>query len=176
LRCSLPRRSVPPQWPACEILLPQARALRQRCKTQSAPTSIGRLLNQAALYLGVRGRYFECRDFYELALETELNQCGRSSNLAYTLIEFLGPEPPGLVCARTNLANILGCLGEHEAAREQNQLALESEVMRFGPNDPRLATVRSNLALNLNDLGKHGAALHEMELALKLDLTRFGPD
>ena len=77
---------------------------------------------------------------------------------------------------RSNLANILGDLGEHQAAREQIELALASALRQFGPDHPNVAVSRSNLASILGDLGDHQAAREQIELALASDLRQFGPD
>jgi len=77
---------------------------------------------------------------------------------------------------RSNLANILGDLGEHQAAREQIELALASDLRQFGPDHPTVAVSRSNLASILGDLGDHQAAREQIELALASDLRQFGPD
>ena len=77
---------------------------------------------------------------------------------------------------RSNLANILLSVGEHEAAREQIELALASDLRQFGPDHPNVAVRRSNLAVILRNLGKHQAAREQIELALASGLSQFGPD
>ena len=77
---------------------------------------------------------------------------------------------------RSNLANILLSFGEYQAAREQIELALASDLHQFGPDHPNVAVRRSNLAVILGDLGEHQAAREQIELALASDLRQFGPD
>ena len=64
----------------------------------------------------------------------------------------LPPDHPTVAVDRSNLANILGDLGEHGDARMQIELALESDLKQFGPDHPNVATHRSNLANILSDL------------------------
>jgi tetratricopeptide (TPR) repeat protein len=152
-----------PQFRAASAaLLPHARALRQHGRDMDRPASLGRLLNETAIYLRVRGLYSEARDFQDLALELDLRQ--------------LGPDHPTVAAHRSNLAIILGYLGEHGEARKQIELALESGLLQFGPEHPEVAARRSNLAASLMDLGEHGEARKQIELALESALLQFGPD
>ncbi|MCC6539980.1 MAG: tetratricopeptide repeat protein, partial [Bryobacterales bacterium] len=76
---------------------------------------------------------------------------------------------PNVAISRSNLANILGDLGEHAAAREQIQLALDSDLKQFGPDHPKVAIRHTNLAAILTDgLGDHREALKQIELALAI--------
>ena len=145
-----------------DALLPHARAIRQHARNSICPASLGRLLNQAVLYLHVRGLYAEARDFLVLALESGLKQ--------------FGPDDPNVAVQRSNLANILRDLGEHAEARRQIELALESDLKQFGPDHPNVAAHRSNLASILHALGEHAEARRQIELALESDLKQFGPD
>ena len=69
---------------------------------------------------------------------------------------------------RSNLANILGDLGEHAEARKQIELALESDLRQFGPDHPSVAVRRGNLAAVLYNLQDYPKALAEIDLALDL--------
>ncbi len=149
-------------WPACEALLPHARAIREHVRLLGSPASLGRMLNQTGVYLRVRGLYKEARDFQDLALKSDLRQ--------------FGPDHPTVAVDRSNLANILGALGEHAEARKQIELALESALRQFGPDHPNVALRRSNLANILGALGEHAEARKQIELALESDLRLFGPD
>ena len=148
----------PPFWATSDALLPHARSIREHAATPDPGTgaaslvSLGRLLSQASLYLRVRGLYAEARDFIELALESELRQ--------------FGPDHPTVAVRRSNLATILGALGEHQQARQQIKLALESELRQFGPDHPTVAVSRNNLAHILHALGEHRQALREIDQAL----------
>ncbi|MBM3737686.1 MAG: tetratricopeptide repeat protein, partial [Acidobacteria bacterium] len=77
---------------------------------------------------------------------------------------------------RNDLAVILQNLGEHKAARQQIELALESDLRQFGPDHPTIAVLRSNLANILGALGEHQAARQQIDLALESALRQFGPD
>jgi tetratricopeptide (TPR) repeat protein len=150
-------------WAASEALLPHARSLREHVRgASSPPASVGRLLNEASIYLRVRGLYVEARDFRELVLESDLRH--------------LGPDHPNVAVYRSNLADSLRDLGEHAEARKQIELALESALRQFGPDHPTVAVRRSKLGITLWDLGEHAGARKQIELALESDLGQFGPD
>lgn len=101
----------PEFWQACDALLPHALVLRDHVRRQDAPSSLGRMLNQASLYLRVRGRYAEARDFLELAIELALRQ--------------FGPDHPKVAVRRSNLAIILSASGEHAEALSEMEQALQ---------------------------------------------------
>jgi tetratricopeptide (TPR) repeat protein len=151
----------PDFWPLSAILLPHVRAIRAHASGGAAPASLGRLLNEASLYLRVRGLYREARDFSELDLESDLRR--------------LGPDHPEVAVSRSNLAVILRNLGEHQEARKQIELALESDLRQFGPDHPSVAVDRSNLANILGDLGEHPEALREIEKALDIFRRKLPP-
>ncbi len=160
---AFPYDSDEPQfWPASEALLPHARAIRQAVEESSPPASLGRLLNQAALYLRVRGLYHEARDFQTLALTADVRQ--------------FGEDHPKVAVRRSNLATILSALGEHEEARKQIEMALAADVRQFGEDHPNVARCRSNLAVILSDLGEHEEARKQIELALAAAVRQFGED
>jgi len=152
----------PHAWPTSEELLPHARAIRESVRGRDSPASLGIVLNQASLYLRERGLYFEARDFLALALESDLRN--------------LGPDHPEVAIHRSNLAQILGDLGEHAEARKQIEVALESDLQQLGPDHRNVAVDRSTLANVLLDLGEHEEARRQFELALDSDLRQFGPD
>jgi len=108
-----PQPQEPASWAANDALLPHARLIREHVRGVEAPASLGRMLNEASIYLRVRGLYAEARDFRELALESALRQ--------------LGPDHPDVAVYRSNLSSILGDLGEHGEARKQFELAQESD-------------------------------------------------
>jgi tetratricopeptide (TPR) repeat protein len=194
----------PPNWGTMEALLPHARSIRSFADEFDSPGSLGRLLNEAAVYLRIRGLFGEARDFVQLALELGLGQFGpdhpevalRRSNLATILrrlgelhearkeidmalesdLRQFGPDHPNIAVRRSNLANILRDLGEYQEARKQIELALESDLRQFGPDHSNVANDRSNLAIVLGDLGEHQEARKQIELALESSLRQLGPD
>ena len=154
---ALPSGTDPEQpqfWPMCDALLPHTHAVRAAVGKAAGPASFGRMLNQAGIYLSVRGLYDEARDFGELALESGLRQ--------------FGPDHPDVAVHRSNLAIILRDLGEHAEARRQIELALESDLRQFGPDHPNVAVHRGNLATVLYALGEFHDALREIDLALEV--------
>jgi tetratricopeptide (TPR) repeat protein len=152
----------PPFWPAAEALLPHAVALRKQVPVLAPPECLGRLLNQAGIYLQDRGLYEQSRDFQELALELALTQ--------------FGPNHSTVPTRRSNLAITLRRLGVHAEARKQIELALESHLRKLGPDHPSLAPMRSNLAIVLRNLGETSEARKQIELALESELRQSSPD
>ncbi len=191
-------------WHVCEVLLPHARAIRERARDGARPGSLAALLNHASLYLETRGLYREARDFVELSLELAVRQLGPDhsnvavdrSNLAVILrnlgqfaearkqIELAlesnlrqgGPDHPDVAGRRAILATILRNLGEYQEAKKQGKLALESNLRRLGPDHPAVAGNRSNLSLILRDLREYEEARKQIELALTSALQRLGQD
>jgi tetratricopeptide (TPR) repeat protein len=202
---AFPGNSMEPKfWAASELLLPHARAIREHVRVATAPVSLGRLLNEASIYLRARGLYTEARDFQELALESWVAWLGEDhpnvaiarSNLAIAFrrlgklaearrqielalesdLQHLGPNHPNIAIRRSNLAIILGDLGELAEARKQIELALDSDSRQLGPDHPNVAIHRSNLAIILPKLGEHAEARKQIELALESALCQLGPE
>jgi tetratricopeptide (TPR) repeat protein len=185
----------PEHWPACDALAPHARALRLQIGSGTAPASYGQVLNQASVYLQVRGSYRDARDFLELALELALR--------------LFGPDHANVAASRFNLALVLHALDEHEESWRQTVMALKSDLRQFGPDHPKIAkhlsilasirslsgehgealrlievapesandaARRSTLAIVLGERGEHEEALRQIENVLESALGRFGPD
>ncbi|MCC6539643.1 MAG: tetratricopeptide repeat protein, partial [Bryobacterales bacterium] len=143
----------PPHWAASAALLPHTQAVwTEAGERVTEIDSADRLLNQASLYLQLRGLYAEAKEFLHSALALAMRQ--------------FGPDHSEVAIRRSNLAIILRNLGEHAAAREQIQLALASDLKQFGPDHPNVAISRSNLANILRNLGEHAAAREQIQLAL----------
>jgi tetratricopeptide (TPR) repeat protein len=79
-----------------------------------------------------------------------------------------GPDHPKVAVRRSNLASILRNLGEHAAAREQIERALESDLRQFGPDHPKVAVHRWNLAAVLFAQADCAGALREIDEALRV--------
>jgi tetratricopeptide (TPR) repeat protein len=69
---------------------------------------------------------------------------------------------------RSVFANILRDLGEHQEARKQIELALESDLRQLGPDHPNVAVRRGNLARILFVLNERHEALRQIEQALEI--------
>ena len=66
-------------------------------------------------------------------------------------------------------------MGEHQAAREQIELALASNLRQFGPDHPTIAINRGNLAAILYHLRDFPAALREIDQALAIFRAKLPP-
>ena len=66
-------------------------------------------------------------------------------------------------------------MGEHQAAREQIDLALASNLRHFRPDHPTIAVSRVNLTAVLYHLRDFPAALHQIDQALAIFREKLPP-
>ncbi|MBM3797209.1 MAG: tetratricopeptide repeat protein [Acidobacteria bacterium] len=121
----------PPHWTAAEALMPHTRVVRAEAGQRIAEIdSVGLLLNQASLYLRLRGLYQEAKEYCELALASALRQ--------------FGPDHPNVAISRSNLANILGDLGgtRGRARADPTGARIGPPAVRAGPSERRHAPVQ----------------------------------
>jgi tetratricopeptide (TPR) repeat protein len=122
----------PSIWPLCARLMPHVTPLDAHAPRTGEPgKALGRLLNQASIYLSARGDRTGA-----LALATRAVEFGRRANV----------EPLNLAAGLGNVAERyvdLDRLDEAEAALRE---ALAIKEPRLPPNDPSLAITFSNLA------------------------------
>jgi tetratricopeptide (TPR) repeat protein len=162
LDAAFPANSAEPEfWNTNESLLPHARALREFTNESNAPASLTRLANRASIYLEVRGLYGEAHAFQNLAMKSALLRSG---------------DEASVTIYRSNLASILRNLGRNPEAREQIELALESELRRSGPKHRNVAVYRSTLANILRDLDLQKEARLQIETAIDSQVEQYGPD
>jgi tetratricopeptide (TPR) repeat protein len=150
-------------WEESGLLLPHALAVAGHAeKLDSAPEEASRLLNEAALYLKLRGQFPEAKASLERALEIGL--------------KVYGPDHPRVAIYTNNLGNVLRDLGDLQGAKKNYERALEIDLMVYGPDHPDVAICLSNLGLVLRDLGDLQGAKKNFERALEIDLMVYGPD
>jgi hypothetical protein len=116
---------LPAAWPAYAVLLPHARAVLDL-------TSGG--MRQIARYLGNSGSYPAARDLFRQIA------AARAEDQAY------GPEHPGTLDARHELARWTGAAGDAAGARDQFAALLPIIERVLGPGHPHTLTTRGNLA------------------------------
>ena len=117
--------ALPEVWPACAALLPHAQAALDL-------TSGG--MGRIAQYLGYSGSYPAARDLSRVIAD------------AHTEDDAYGPEHPGTLIARANLARWTGEAGDAAAARDQYAALLPVLEQVLGPEHWHTLAARSDLA------------------------------
>jgi tetratricopeptide (TPR) repeat protein len=80
-----------------------------------------------------------------------------------------------IAISQSNLAVVLGDLGELEEARDLLRATLEAAKQTFDPGHPTIALRQSNLATVLQDLGELEEARNLLQAALESDQQTFEP-
>jgi hypothetical protein len=146
---------LPAAWPVCAVLLPHARAVLD-------PASDG--MRQMAEYLGHSGSYDAARDLYQPIVD------GRRESDAY------GPEHPGTLDARADLAFWTGEAGDAAGARDQCAALLPIYERVLGPDHPQTLTTRGNLASWTGQAGDAAGARDQFAALLPIRERVQGPD
>jgi tetratricopeptide (TPR) repeat protein len=122
----------PSHWPLCARLMPHVARLEAYApRTDMAGKALGRVLNQACVYLYARGDRTGA-----LALAKKAVEFGRGANV----------EPLILATRLGNLAGRYSDLERLDEAEATCREALAIEEPRLDPHDPSLAITLSNLA------------------------------
>jgi tetratricopeptide (TPR) repeat protein len=135
-----------PNWPACERLLPHAKACAAIIEEFSfAFEEAARLLNKTAFYIDDRAQYVEAEPLYQRAL---------------TIWEkALGLEHPDVATSLNNLAVLYRNQGRYTEAEPLHQRAMTIWEKALGQEHPDVATSLNNLA----ELYRHQARYKEAE-------------
>ncbi|GLY99232.1 tetratricopeptide repeat protein [Actinoplanes sp. NBRC 103695] len=195
--------SDPVGWPRWRDLLPHVTALSDHLRC-SAGTTLGRLLNQTALFESGQGLFQQAEVHNSQALAiTEaalgpdhpdvaiclVNLAGSYSALgrpaeavpheqrALAITEAaLGPDHPDVAICLVNLAGSYSALGRPAEAVPHEQRALAITEAALGPAHPSVATCLGNLASSYRDLGRPAEALPLSQRALAITEAALGPD
>ena len=145
----------PAAWPACALLLPHARAVLDL-------TSGG--IRQVVLALGYSGSYAAARDLSAL-----IGAARRDS-------EDYGPEHPGTLNARHDLARWTGWAGDAAGARDQFAALLPVHERILGPEHPETLTTRHDLAIWTGEAGDAAGARDQFAALLPVHERILGPE
>lgn len=152
-----------PNWPLCERLLPQAAValeITRRYGLELKP--MASMLNEAGVYLKVRGRYVEAAPMIETSL---------------TISEkLLGDENPIVATSLNNLANLYRAQGNYAAAAAlyKRSLAIWEKVL--GREHPTVAASLNNLATLEHDRGDYAAAVSLTQRSLAISEKALGSE
>jgi tetratricopeptide (TPR) repeat protein len=150
-------------WATCSRLLPHAQAAAREAELAGLTSeSLGRLLNQAGLYLNSRAQYADAEPLYRRALAI-----GEKT---------LGPDHPDVATRLNNLASLLQAQGQYADAEPLYRRALAIAEKALGPDHPDVARDLNNLALLLHAQGKYAEAEPLYRRALAIDEKALGPD
>lgn len=149
-------------WPVCAQLLPHALAATGHAATLGVKLEVvGRLLNQAGLYLQGRAEFRQAKSLFERGI---------------TIVEAIyGPEHPEMAIRVSNLGSVLRDLGDLAGAKKCFERALHIGEAS-GPDHPSLATRLNNLADVLYALGDLSGAISLLERVLAIDESVYGRD
>ena len=128
---------LPAAWPVCAVLLPHARAV-----LDLTSDGIGRI----AEYLGWSGSYPAARDLFQLIAD------------AHTGSDAYGPEHPGTLAARSQLAIWTGMAGDAAGARDQFAALLPTYERVQGAEHPGTLTTCASLATFTGQAGDAAGA------------------
>jgi tetratricopeptide (TPR) repeat protein len=192
-------------WPLFARLLPHALAALERAgELNLVVAEVGRLWNQAGLYLQTRAEFDQARSCIQKALRvTETAYGPDHSNVATvvnnlgTVLEDLGDlagakkcfeqalrideaaygtDHPEVARDVNNLGGVLKALGDLVGAKECCERAMGIDEAAFGPNHPKVAIRVNNLGSVLQDQGNLAGAKECYERALGIDEAAYGPD
>ena len=146
---------LPAAWPAFAVLLPHARAVLDL-------TSGG--MRQIARYLGNSGSYPAARDLFRQIADA------RAEDQAY------GPEHPGTLDARHELARWTGQAGDAAGARDQFAALLPIVERVRGAEHPDTLVTRHDLAYWTGEAGDAAGARDQFAALLPIVERVLGPE
>jgi hypothetical protein len=135
IEAALPDPGQPGTWPVFAALLPHA---------QAALPADSDAMDRVAAYLGYSGSYVAARELSREMVEEQSR--------------VLGPEHPGTLTTRANLAYWTGEAGDAAAARDQFAALLPIRERVSGPEHPNTLITRGNLAYWTGEAGDAAAA------------------
>jgi len=150
-------------WPQCARLLPHALAAAAHAELlRAALEQVGRLLNQAGIYLRGRAELKAAKVVHERALKI--------AEAVY------GSEHPEVATGVNNLGLVLKEQGDLAGARKCYERALRIQEEAFGPEHPTVAIPVNNLGAVLREQGDLAGARKCFERALRIQEEAFGPE
>ena len=156
VEAAIPADGEPPgAWRACALLLPHARTVLGL---------IGGGTWRVAQALGFSGSYAAARDLCALIAEAHQDSGD------------YGPEHPGTLSARANLARWTGLAGDVAGARDQITALLPVSERIKGPEHPDTLTVRANLAYWTGEAGDAAGARDQFAALLPVTERVSGPE
>jgi hypothetical protein len=154
IEAAIPDDTAPPgTWPGCAALLPHAQAVLDL-------TSGG--MFRIAQYLGYSGNYPAAQDLFAVLLPVRER--------------VLGPEHPGTLTARHELATWTGQAGDAAKARDQFAALVPVDERVLGPEDPETLRARADLARWTGEAGDAAGACDQFAALVPVDERVFGPE
>ena len=143
----------PDTWPDFAALLPHA---------QAALTADNDGMARIAIYLGYSGGYAAARDLQRRVVDAR--------------VRVLGPEDPGTLTARNDLAFWTGTAGDPAGARDQVAALLPVCERVLGPEHPGTLTARNDLARWTGEAGDPAGARDQSAALLPIVEGACGSD
>jgi Tetratricopeptide repeat len=145
---------LPGTWPTFAVLLPHARTVLDLASGA---------MSRIAHYLGYSGSYPAARNLFSLIAD------------AYRDGQDYGPEHPGTLEARSNLAFWTGEAGDAAEARDQMAALLPVTERVLGPGHPDTLSARNNLADWTGEAGDAAGARDQYTALLPIEERVLGP-
>jgi hypothetical protein len=154
--------TLPEAWPACERLLPHARAVLPMSGTLLDLTST--VLGHVAQFLGFSGNHLAARDLCQQIVD------------ACTADEAYGPDHPSTLSARHGVAHWTGKLGDTSGARIQYAALLPDFERVLDPDHPSTLATRHGLAYWTGESGDAMGARDQYAIVLAAEERILWPD
>jgi hypothetical protein len=145
--------ALPGTWPGCAALLPHAQAVLDL---------ISGGMFRIAQYLGYSGNYPAAQDLFAALLPVRER--------------VLGPEHPGTLTARHELATWTGQAGDAAKARDQFAALVPVDERVLGSERPETLRARADLARWTGEAGDAGGARDQFAALVPVDERVFGPE
>ncbi|MEU4446954.1 tetratricopeptide repeat protein [Actinosynnema sp. NPDC050801] len=157
-------------WPTIDTRDPElAQALRSGTDTLHANTTpsllnpgLNAVLSRAGESIGDTGRFHAALTYWHA-----LHDQARTH---------LGPDHPGTLTTRANVAFWRGRAGDPAGAAAEFQVSLADYLRVLGPDHLDTLTTRGNLARSLGEAGDLAGAVAQLEVLLADRLRVLGPD
>jgi tetratricopeptide (TPR) repeat protein len=159
---AVPGWQDPAGWPGWRMLLPHIDALASHAPPDTDTQDTAWLLNQAGLFLDGQGQPGRAAGYLQRAL------AGR--------LRVLGPDHPGTLGSRNNLALAYESAGDLGRAVPLFEQTLADSERVLGPDHPGTLSSRNNLALAYESAGDLGRAVPLFEQALADSVRVLGAD
>jgi tetratricopeptide (TPR) repeat protein len=150
-------------WSLCDRLLSHVIVLATFENLDSSELiEIGRLFNQAGIYLQARGLYLLAETFLARSLEITENQSGA--------------DPHNVAASLSNLAGLYTTQGRYSEAEPLHKRSLEIDERCYGTDHPEVATDLNNLAELYMNQGRYTEAETLYVKSLKIREQKLGVD
>jgi tetratricopeptide (TPR) repeat protein len=150
-------------WEQCDRLVPHVASISKWMQEYDIHlVAVGRILNQAAQALYVRGRFSEVEPLFAHALATAERE--------------FGPDHPDVAKILNNLGILFAEQAKYTDSQRHYERALRIMEVSLGPDHPAVLTILNNLSAVFMEGGRFADAQPPAERALAGQERVLGPD